>query len=151
VAFVDEYGNRIQAPKKKKKRRPIQTAPPARPNGPGRITSVVPFKAIAAKSQAGKPLNLKDLQYMQKLAWTTVKQGQDAELQQAISIARDWIQGLRDKARISMTDARGEEVKVRGMGLDYRAYHKRGETQPSNAYQKVLDSYAEAEGRALLA
>ena len=59
------------------------------PHGPGRVTSVTPFKAISAKSQAGKPLSPKDLQYMQKLAWTTIKQGQDTELQQAINIARD--------------------------------------------------------------
>jgi len=140
--------------KKKKKKPPAAHAPaaPAAPKGPsgsGRVKSIAPFIAIAKKSQAGKPLGIKDAQYMQRLAWTTHKP-ETKELAQAIDTARKWIGGLKKHGGISVPNASGEKVNIGAGGLDYHAFHEKNLLQPTKKYQGVLDSYAQNGGNDIL-
>jgi len=121
--------------------RPAAPASPKGPGGPGHVKSVAPFIAIAKKSQAGKSLGLKDIQYMQRLAWTTKVKGGDDQLRQAIDIARKWIDGLKAKGGIDVKTKQGEKVNIGAGGLDYHPFHEKNVIQPTKAYQSYLDSY----------
>ena len=119
---------------KKKKKKPVRTYTPAR------ITNLDHFHVIAEKSQKGKSLNLNDLQYMQRLAWTAKGGGEPKDLRLAIEVARKWIEGLKSHT-IGLPTKQGEVVQVPHMGLAYTPFHDENKIAPNKQYQSVLDSY----------
>jgi len=112
------------------------------------------YGQIVVKASNGQSLTISDLQYLQRLSWSTKTDTTTHPQNAAIDKARTFLAGFKDAAgqpdTVVLKEADGTKVPVEGMGINYKAFHESGVTQSTKAMQKVLDSYVQNKGASVL-
>ena len=95
---------------------------PETPHAAGAVTSLKPLYGL------GDTLSWSELQYLQRLAWTTKDKDTDPQLGSAIDMARGFIDDLKQN-----------DPHFQGVGLSYKAFHEQGKTQNAKWYDAALE------------